>query len=486
MAKKTRRAPVVPAVQEPVREGAAPAIVKGPLAYVLASLALLIPCFWQSRLQAGDLSSHLYNAWLAQLIERGQAPGLKIAFQTTNVLFDLLLKWLLGAVGAAAAQRIAVGLCVLVFVWGAFAFISKVSGRPAWRMMPWITVLAYGWVFHIGFFNFYLSLGICFWALALAWDFQARGLAIAAGLLMPAYLAHALPVFWTAGAAVYLAVARRVTGVRVLAAFLAGIVALRVLIPVLIETLWFSEQLKCITGFDQAWVYNGKYLFVSVMALAMAAVWIVRGVPTRDSKIFQLYLLTAASIAIVPGWVLIPGYKHALVYIAERMSLAASVCVLAWLAAAAPRAWDRYAAFAAAAVFFSMLYVDEAKLNSLEDQMAAAVAQLPPMQRVIIGIDVGDQRINAVTHMIDRVCVGRCYSYANYEPSTAQFRVRAVAPNAIVVADNQDSSGLQTGRYIVQERDLPMYQLLLDERGAFQVRVPPVGQPSGVTAWSGF
>src|SRR5690242_11527939 len=81
---------------------------RSPLAYVLTSLAVLIPCFWQSRLQAGDLSSHLYNAWLAQLIGMGQAPGLGIASQHTNVLFDLLLSTLLRGVGAAAAQRIAV------------------------------------------------------------------------------------------------------------------------------------------------------------------------------------------------------------------------------------------------------------------------------------------------------------------------------------------------------------------------------------------
>jgi hypothetical protein len=55
------------------------------------SLLLLVPCFWQPRIQAGDLSSHLYNAWLAQLIERGQAPGLTLARQSNNVLFDLML-----------------------------------------------------------------------------------------------------------------------------------------------------------------------------------------------------------------------------------------------------------------------------------------------------------------------------------------------------------------------------------------------------------
>src|SRR5882762_802603 len=57
------------------------------ITYVWTSVLLLVPCFWQSRLQAGDLSSHIYNAWLAQSIESGRASGLSIAFQTTNVLF---------------------------------------------------------------------------------------------------------------------------------------------------------------------------------------------------------------------------------------------------------------------------------------------------------------------------------------------------------------------------------------------------------------
>jgi len=103
------------AVPAPETAAAESRFARHPAAFLLASVGLLIPCFWQSRLQAGDLSSHLYNAWLAQLIERDQAPGLSTAFQATNVLFDLLLKALFGALGAGPAQRIAVAFCVLVF-----------------------------------------------------------------------------------------------------------------------------------------------------------------------------------------------------------------------------------------------------------------------------------------------------------------------------------------------------------------------------------
>jgi len=57
--------------------------------------------------------------------------------------------------------------------------------------------------------------------------------------------------------------------------------------------------------------------------------------------------------------------------------------------------------------------------------------------------------------MIDRACLGRCYSYANYEPATAQFRIRAIAENPIVVSTDNDSLCLQDGSYVVKQRDLP-------------------------------
>src|SRR5215510_7911536 len=97
--------------------------------YIALSFLMLAPVYWQPRIQAGDLSSHIYNAWLAQLIESGRTQGLAIASQTTNLLFDLLLGGLFRLLGPEPAQRIAVSLAVLVFVWGAFAFAGAVAAR---------------------------------------------------------------------------------------------------------------------------------------------------------------------------------------------------------------------------------------------------------------------------------------------------------------------------------------------------------------------
>src|SRR3977135_1169836 len=69
------------------------------LKLVAISLVLITPCFWHRHIEAGDLGSHLYNAWLAQQIDQGHAPGLWIASQCQNVLFDLSLSGLGPLVG---------------------------------------------------------------------------------------------------------------------------------------------------------------------------------------------------------------------------------------------------------------------------------------------------------------------------------------------------------------------------------------------------
>src|SRR5215471_13962576 len=91
------------------------------------SILLLIPCFWHRRIEASDLASHTYNAWLAQLIARGQAPSLYVAPQATNVMFDLALAGLGGFIGLGAAEKLVVAAGILLCFWAGFAFISLVT-----------------------------------------------------------------------------------------------------------------------------------------------------------------------------------------------------------------------------------------------------------------------------------------------------------------------------------------------------------------------
>src|SRR5713226_9511272 len=83
----------------------------------VVSLLVVVPCLWHRRIEAGDLASHVYNVWLAELIEKGQAPGLYLSHQTNNILFDLGLFYSAKMIGLAAAQKVVISACELVFFW---------------------------------------------------------------------------------------------------------------------------------------------------------------------------------------------------------------------------------------------------------------------------------------------------------------------------------------------------------------------------------
>jgi hypothetical protein len=166
------------------------------------------------------------------------------------------------------------------------------------------------------------------------------------------------------------------------------------------------------------------------------------------------------------------------------MSLGVGICVCALLAGARPRPFGRYALLGVAAVFFVFLYRDERALNGFEDRMAGAVAHVEPGERVVNVVGDPGLRVNALAHMIDRVCLGRCFSFANYEPSTWQFRVRAVADSPVVVRTYRDSWDLQTGVYQVRQSDTPVKAVDLNGSGQMITRDLKAGAICGRTHWS--
>ena len=466
--------------------------MRRPVWYVLTSVVLLLPCYWQARIQAGDLSSHLYNSWLAGLIQSGKIHQLQIVRQTTNLLFDLILSGLLEWLGSAWAQRLSASLCVLIFVWGAFAFVSAVSGRSAWQLLPCLAMLAYGWAFHMGFFNFYLSLGLSLASLAALRKPTPSRTTAAIILFALAYVAHALPVLWAISLVAYEWVAARVAGR--FRAHLVGISLVLLLLAHIVvrwrfPSRWSVTQLASATGADQLLVFDAKYGYLlAVLVLFWATCLaellftqggqkIARGIP------LHWFALTAAGILILPTSILIPGFRHALVYIAERMSLAVGVCFCALIGSIPLRGIQRYVPVGLALIFFAFLFRDERSLNRFEDRLDTAVAQLPLGQRVVSPILDSDLRANALTHMIDRACIGRCYSYANYEPSTAQFRIRATQTNPYVISDYGDSFDMQNGKYVFQSRDLPVYALDVTKSGQITTRLLTAGMTSGTSQW---
>src|SRR5260370_15540816 len=151
--------------ETPLWQTSFPLIRRQWLKFLRVSVIVLQPCFWLRRIEAGDLGSHLYNAWLVQWIHHGEAPGVWIASQWNNVLFDFLLSSLTSLFGFSAGEKLAVSACVLIFFWGAFALVCAAARRVPWFLLPCVAMIAYGWTFHAGFFNFYIALRLSFLSL---------------------------------------------------------------------------------------------------------------------------------------------------------------------------------------------------------------------------------------------------------------------------------------------------------------------------------
>src|SRR4051794_39577814 len=241
-------------------------------AYLALSVLMLAPVFWLPRVQAGDLATHIYKAWSSQSIEAGRTQGLAGGHSSTNGLFEAMLRGLFAVGGAEFAQRVAVSIAVLVFVWGAFRFTCAAAGNRAWHLLPCIAMLAYGWVFHMGFFDFYLSLGLCFWALAMVWNWNPRRAALAVPLVLLAYSAHALPVVWACGLGLYQFAASHMSArhrIYVTSGWLVGMVALHAIAGQTMFTNWSPQQIRMTTGADQVWIFDSKYYFVLVGLLVL-------------------------------------------------------------------------------------------------------------------------------------------------------------------------------------------------------------------------
>jgi hypothetical protein len=437
-------------------------------AYAIVSLLIGIPCIWQRHIQAGDLSSHLYNAWLANEVSGGRLPGFYIATQFTNVLFDHLLSFLLKTGSVVFAERAAVLLAVQVFFWGCFRLASVVAGRPAWTAAPFLAIAAYGSVFRMGFFNFYLSVGICAWAIALVWQNRPRLRLLAIPLLALAYLAHAVPCLWAFGVIGYLLVARRVSPSRrpwVAAIGLACIAGSALILAFNVRAQWASGlRIESILGADQVLTYGVKYVFVEVALLCLWVLLLVRRFEMSpgplDDLSFQLLLLSVAAALCMPNAIWLPHYHVRLTYIAIRLSLFSAILLCAVIARLRLSRAERALSAALLALFFSFTYVDESAINSVEAKMDRAVAALPQGARVVATVADAHLFVPALQHLLDRACIAQCFDFADYEPSTTQFRLRASPGSPYVMTSVEDVLTFESSQYVWLRRDIQLYRLL--------------------------
>lgn len=437
------------------------------------SALLLLPCFWHKRIEAGDLGSHTYNAWLAQLVGRGEAPGLYLTRQWNNVLLDVALERFGGALGFAAAEKIVVSACILIFFWGAFTFIAAATRRPPWFLVPAIAMIAYGWTFQMGFTNYYISLGFAFFATTLFW--RGRSYDRIAGLLLTAlaWLAHPLGFLCLLGLVAYIRVAESTKGWYRWAVFASGLVAVFALHWYILRhwraAYWDTAIFYEMNGADQLVLYGSRYLIPAWFALLFGAGSFIYGrVQQRKNgemgrpfrTALELWAILLFVAAMIPELIYLPQYAAPIGFPVARLTSVTAILGLSILGSVPPRTWHTVGLAACAVIFFVFLYGDTARLNQMEQQVEEMTKTLPYGRRVTETIAAPrDWRILYINHMVDRACIGRCFTYSNYEPSSGQFRIR-VRPASPIATDSVDSSNaMEDGDYLVRAQDLPMTQI---------------------------
>jgi hypothetical protein len=438
---------------------------------LLISIGILIPCFWLPKIEAGDLPSHTYNAWLASLVQKGQAPGLWIAPQHNNVLADILLLRLGTLFGFTTAEKIVTALAVLLFFWGAFALATVLSGKPPWFLAPLIAMLAYGWTFHMGFLNFYFSLGISFVGLALLGQPNRRLYPIVLLLAPFIWLAHPLGFVWFAATAIYILAANSLpTRVHPLL-FLAGLVAMLVVhlyFSRSYDVRWWQGHFYDLNGSDQL-VLGTRYPFIAYSVLAaVAAFSVFHSVqslrkPSPDTNYFppalQLFLIGLLALPFLPEKIFLSQYPDPVSFICSRFTLAIAILGCCALARLRPHLIFSAVLACISAAFFVLVYQDASRTYGMEQQADLLVAKLPQDARVITTIfPFRDSRI-FTHHVMDRACIAHCFNIENYEASSKQFRLRATPKNRFVETAPLNAAHMMIGDYVVQNEDLPLWQI---------------------------
>lgn len=438
------------------------------------SIAMIVPCLWHRHIEAGDLASHVYNAWLAQLIEKGQAPGLYIVRQWNNVLFDWTFLHAANAVGFVAAEKIVVSACALIFFWGVFAFVAAASGRPPWFLTPCIAMLAYGYSFNMGFLNYYLSVGLASFSLALLW--RGRGLVRLLGLVIVplVLLAHPIGFLWLVGAALYLLLWTKLPKWWNLALPIAALSLIYAVHSCLVHQTkfpvdWVHDPFYIMNGADQLTLYGPRYAVLGWIALGFGVLCVLMEVILRRRDLFfwqglrlpaEFYLIALLAVALMPEN-LRPSISGAWIgLLASRLTTITAIFGLCLMSCLKPRKWHLVGFAACAFVFFAFLYQDTLLLNRMESNAEGLLRRLPFGTRVIATIWAPpDSRVSFIGHIADRACIGHCFSYANYEPSSGQFRIRVHPGSPVATASDDDSEDMQAGEYEVQDEDLPVMEI---------------------------
>ena len=231
---------------------------------------------------------------------------------------------------------------------------------------------------------------------------------------------------------------------------------------------WETSIFYLMNGADQLVLYGDRYAKVAMVALAFGSVALLYDRRREKDTVsrwrfrtpLELWAILLFTAAMIPELIQLPQYAGPVGLPVSRLTSITAAMGLCILGHMHPRKWH-FAGFAAiAAVYFALMYQDTGTLNQMEAQAEELVIKLPYGRRVTETIwPRPDWRILFVNHMVDRACIGRCFTYSNYEPASGQFRIRAYPGSPIVADSPKAAEAMEEGKYVVRTEDLPMTQI---------------------------
>jgi hypothetical protein len=284
-------------------------------------------------------------------------------------------------------------------------------------------------------------------------------------------LAHALPLAWAIAALLYVHGVRLVPKSQRVLVFLGTacllIFAQYTLLARFPANRWSLGDLVSLeaalglTGSGQFWLYGPEYALVAggvlIVWFALFLQRLDRG-SVIDDPVIHIWGLSVLGYALMPKVIMLPQYHSPLAFMQYRMSLFIAISLCAVVSGGAHgRSWTRVSGLLTS-VFFTMMYLDARMLNRVEADLADLLSTLPPNSRVAAAfLDSASWRLNGLEHAAAIACLERCFDYGNYEPSSAQFRVRASGPNDVVASDVSVASDIRSGEHIVTPLEAPLY-----------------------------
>jgi hypothetical protein len=339
----------------------------------------------------------------------------------------------------------------------------------------------------MGFLNFYVSLGLAFFGIAIFWRGHVWERLISVVLAPLIMLAHPLGFAWLVAGSAYVAIADALPRRRQIFLLAAGGVALFAAH----YYFWHHDIVQAndrafyiFNGTDQLLLFSSRYAIPEFALLIFILVALGRDFFSRPWGEFrwdeyavplQLYIIVCLGVVLLPEGIRFPQQPSSLALLTERLTSVSAALLCCLLAATQPRRWHLLACSAIAAVFFTFLYQDIATINRIEAQAAQLVRTVPANSRILATIKppFPGSRI-LIQHIADRACVGHCFSYGNYEPGSAQFRVRATPGNLYAMSDFDPTADMEDGTYEVQPEDLPAYQLYQCSADGKQLCIRPL------------